>query len=73
MGDDRPVMVQHRDLPFGIDRHEPVGMLFELVQIDIVALISEPLFLEGNHRFERIGQRLGVVIFQGHCGILLFP
>src|SRR5690606_37931064 len=50
----------------GIDRHEPIRMLLELVQVHVHALVGEALLLERDHRLERIRQRFGVVVLQSH-------
>jgi len=43
VGDDDAVMIEHRDLPFRVDRYEPVRVLLEPVQIDIHTLVRQSL------------------------------
>ena len=47
-----------------LERDEPGLVLLELVQIDIATDEIELLFLQRDHRFERVGDGFGVVIGQ---------
>jgi hypothetical protein len=67
VSDDQPVVIQHRYLAFRIDRHEPVGVLLELMQIDLNALKGQRLLDERNHGFQRVRHRFCVVILERHA------
>lgn len=61
VSNDVAVMVQNGDLAVGIDGDEPGLVLLELVQVDVNTLKLEPLFLQRNQGFERVGAWLGVI------------
>ena len=42
--DDHAVVIEHRDLAFGVDRDEPGLVLLELVQVDIDTFECQPAF-----------------------------
>jgi hypothetical protein len=63
---DAAVVIEHRHLSLRIDRHEPVRVLLELVQIDLDALKRQTLLDERNHRLQRVRRGLRVIILESH-------
>src|SRR4029077_10850039 len=68
VSDDDPIMIEHRDLAFRIDRYEPGRVLLEPVQIHVDAVVWQALLDERNHRFERICRGFGVIVLERHNG-----
>jgi hypothetical protein len=64
MRDDLSIMVEYRNLTFGIDRDEPRLVLLEAMQIDVDALEFEVFFLEADECLQGIRDRFGVVQLQ---------
>jgi hypothetical protein len=66
-GNDDAVVIEHRDLAFGIEGQKPFSVLLEAVQIDVYALKIEPLLQQRNHRIERVRRGFGVIIGERHA------